>query len=559
MIAPILDHLWQSTVILCLAGLATQLLRRNSAGARYWLWFAASVKFLIPLSLLTALSCRLLPVPRLPVLSAPASELGQRLSEPFVQAPSLPSAVAGGPVPVPAGHLSTVLLVVWGVGCAAVLSSWVIRWCRIRRALSSAKPLWPSSLEVPIPLRESPGLVEPGLVGFWGPVILVPAGLIERLTSAEVRGILAHELCHYRRRDNLTAAVHMLVEALFWFYPPIWWLGARLIAERERACDEAVLAAGNDAEIYAGSILKVCRYFKQTAIACTSGVSGADLRRRVEEIMNSRNAFPVGRAKKLIISLSIAGSLFGMVLFGALRGPVARAEASASAAPAPAQQATLLSEQEQDQNEGVFIPRDFDRFAGYYEDETSALYARVYRNGAHYYSQFTGRPRAEFYPEGPTTFFAPAVGIYIRFVTAPDGQISGMFLRQSGPLRPWFRISKSTFDAATAELQRRIRENTPSPGTDASLLRWIQSWQRQGRPNYEDMEPAVAAVAREEAPLTADLFQQLGSLKSLSFLRVNPVGMDVYLGTFAHGQATFNIGPLDSSGKVVSRGWEVLP
>ena len=35
----------------------------------------------------------------------------------------------------------------------------------------------------------------------------------------------------------------MAVEALFWFYPPVWLIGARLVAERERACDESVLAA----------------------------------------------------------------------------------------------------------------------------------------------------------------------------------------------------------------------------------------------------------------------------------------------------------------------------
>jgi beta-lactamase regulating signal transducer with metallopeptidase domain len=38
----------------------------------------------------------------------------------------------------------------------------------------------------------------------------------------------------------------MLVEAVFWFYPLVWWLGARLVDERERACDEEVVALGKD-------------------------------------------------------------------------------------------------------------------------------------------------------------------------------------------------------------------------------------------------------------------------------------------------------------------------
>ena len=32
------------------------------------------------------------------------------------------------------------------------------------------------------------------------------------------------------------------METLFWFHPPIWWLGRRLDLERERACDEAVVS-----------------------------------------------------------------------------------------------------------------------------------------------------------------------------------------------------------------------------------------------------------------------------------------------------------------------------
>ena len=88
--------------------------------------------------------------------------------------------------------------------------------------------------------------MKPGLVGIFRPVILLPQGIEQQLSPAELKAILAHELCHWRRRDNLLAAFHMLVEALFWFFPLVWWLGARLNAERERACDESVLAAGND-------------------------------------------------------------------------------------------------------------------------------------------------------------------------------------------------------------------------------------------------------------------------------------------------------------------------
>src|SRR5258708_9216345 len=48
----VLNPLWQSSLVAAVAGLLTLLLRRNRARTRYWLWLAASVKFLIPFSLL---------------------------------------------------------------------------------------------------------------------------------------------------------------------------------------------------------------------------------------------------------------------------------------------------------------------------------------------------------------------------------------------------------------------------------------------------------------------------------------------------------------------------
>ena len=53
------NHLWQSTLFAAAAGLLTLALRKNHARARYWLWLAASLKFLVPFSLLTSLGSRM--------------------------------------------------------------------------------------------------------------------------------------------------------------------------------------------------------------------------------------------------------------------------------------------------------------------------------------------------------------------------------------------------------------------------------------------------------------------------------------------------------------------
>ena len=89
---------------------------------------------------------------------------------------------------------------------------------------------------------------------------------MQRLTPAQFEGVVAHELCHIRRRDNLTASVHMVVEALFWFHPLVWWIGARMVEERERACDEAVLSLGSEPVEYAEGILSVCRSYLESPL-----------------------------------------------------------------------------------------------------------------------------------------------------------------------------------------------------------------------------------------------------------------------------------------------------
>jgi beta-lactamase regulating signal transducer with metallopeptidase domain len=115
-------------------------------------------------------------------------------------------------------------------------------WMAARAAtLCASKPL---DIPVAVEVRSAAGLLEPGVVGLLCPVMLLPEGIVERLSPAQFGAVWAHKLCHVRRRDNLFAAMHMVVEGMFWFHPLVWWVGARMVEERERACDEAVLSLG---------------------------------------------------------------------------------------------------------------------------------------------------------------------------------------------------------------------------------------------------------------------------------------------------------------------------
>src|SRR5262249_3858094 len=138
---------------------------------------------------------------------------------------------------------------------------------------------------LPIPVLSSPARFEPGVFGLLRPFLLLPEGLGEHLTPEQFEAIVAHELCHVKRRDNLSSAIHMVVEELFWFDPVVWWIRVRLLEERERRCDEGVLGMGCDPQVYAQGIVAVCKFYLKSPLVCVSGVTGADLKRRVQTIM----------------------------------------------------------------------------------------------------------------------------------------------------------------------------------------------------------------------------------------------------------------------------------
>jgi beta-lactamase regulating signal transducer with metallopeptidase domain len=312
MIAALADHLWQSTLFAGAAGLLTLMLRHNGARARFWLWFAASLKFLLPFSLLAMAGeklAQLLPVPHT-LLVIPAA--AERFSAP---AHTLTAPHAQGPDVFP------LLLGIWLLGLGAILGLRLVRWRKLRAMINAARDLpMPGA---PVMVKSSPSLLEPGLVGVFKPVVLLPQGLMTHLSDSERDSILAHELGHLRRRDNVTAAIHMAVEALFWFYPPVWLIGARLIAERERACDESVLAEGHDPEVYAGGILKVCKFCIQSPLACAPGATGADLKGRVRLIMTGEVARRMGAGKRLLLAGAGVVTLALPVLTGFLDSPLA--------------------------------------------------------------------------------------------------------------------------------------------------------------------------------------------------------------------------------------------
>jgi hypothetical protein len=112
--------------------------------------------------------------------------------------------------------------------------------------------------------------------------------------------------------------LQMALCCVFWFHPVVWAIDRKLLAERERACDEAVIGAGGGARAYAAGLLKVFRFAIGWQPAGVSCATGSHLGRRIEQIMNNSDRISTNwhRAVTAAVVLGLAGVSASAMAFG---------------------------------------------------------------------------------------------------------------------------------------------------------------------------------------------------------------------------------------------------
>jgi beta-lactamase regulating signal transducer with metallopeptidase domain len=323
MVAFIALHLWQSTLFLLAAWLLTLAFKRNAAEIRYCIWFAASLKFLVPLALLQSLGDRMgraLPEP--PDVDPTLIDTANALFSPSIPGAT---AIADGTL----SQIHSVAVVIWAVGAAMAGLRWFLQWRAIHSTLASTPRI---PMDFPVPVCVTSNELTPGVFGVFRTVVILPRAVLHELGSEHLQAVLAHEACHIRRRDNLTAAIHKCVETIFWFHPLLWWIGAHLLREREMACDESVIEAGHAPYVYAESILNVCRLGVAGRLTGVAASTGGDLKQRVASIMSEERAQPIGHGRFVLLLSAVmlvwlvpisAGVVDGAMREAAASGPIA--------------------------------------------------------------------------------------------------------------------------------------------------------------------------------------------------------------------------------------------
>ncbi len=292
MTIPLLAELaGRAALILALSWMGARFAFRRSASTRYAVWAAGFIAALaLPVATGVLPSW---PLAVLPPQDAPTTALSRPLD--MNARPAASSAEAASPTSLATieatdqEELATAVsrhpqasptvpsspfpwaLIVWA-GIAAVLvaryvaSLLAVRWIT-RQAQPIANRRWCDALDVAsamLGLVQTPRLLAstrvsvPFTCGLMRPVLIVPASALD-WDDERIHVVLLHELAHVVRRDCLVQAVTHVVCALYWFNP-LAWLGARhLRAERERACDDLVLASGTAGAAYAQHLLDIAR------------------------------------------------------------------------------------------------------------------------------------------------------------------------------------------------------------------------------------------------------------------------------------------------------------
>jgi beta-lactamase regulating signal transducer with metallopeptidase domain len=297
----IANHLWQSTWFALVAASLVLVFRKESAQIRFAIWFVASIKFLVPFSLFTAVGG---------VFSIQADELALL---PLVHEVAAP--LNAMPIRIEALDASTVypLSVIWLAGTCFFIWRWLIQW-RITPSLLSASASGGSFRSIPI--RFSSVATAPALVGIYRPAIVLPDRLITELSPTQVHSICVHEWTHAHRKDNFTAAIQSFVQAIFWFHPLVWWLGSRLLETREQACDEAVIAAVDDPKDYANAVLSVCRLSLEKGSTLAARATGGDLSTRIKDILKAKAPEQMNWWKRALLVVTATMSVAAPVIAG---------------------------------------------------------------------------------------------------------------------------------------------------------------------------------------------------------------------------------------------------
>jgi beta-lactamase regulating signal transducer with metallopeptidase domain len=310
----LVHSVWQVAIVAAVYAVAAFALRRRSAALRYMLGCTALGMMLVwPLATFLRMPLPVLAMQREPAGAAddyvPPS-LPEAVAETAAKLPVSPPLVRTRELPelqdiLAAGlgdwhrrleHALPWLSALWlaGVVMLAVRPLWglvVVRRLMTRGLTPLSKELRLLAGRTMARLRviqmvqfaESALVEVPTLVGYFRPMVLLPASAVTGLSTDELEMVIAHELAHVRRHDYLVNLLQTVIEALLFYHPGMWWVSGQVRRERENCCDDVAVAMCGDRSTYIRALYTM--ETRRAAAAPALAASGGSLVDRVRRLV----------------------------------------------------------------------------------------------------------------------------------------------------------------------------------------------------------------------------------------------------------------------------------
>ena len=148
------------------------------------------------------------------------------------------------------------------------------------------------------------------------PRLIIPTELWKSLDERQRGTLLVHELAHLRRGDHRVRIFELVVTALYWWNPVLWWARQALRDVEEQCCDAWVVWAFPEAaKSYAETLLETLDFLNQSELSEPLLASGfgkvQHLRRRLTMIMSGTTPRLLG-LRGALAALSLASTLLPM-------------------------------------------------------------------------------------------------------------------------------------------------------------------------------------------------------------------------------------------------------
>jgi len=323
---------WQASVVIVLVVLAQWLFRDRLAPRwRHALWLLVVVRLALPWSIGAPVSLfKLLDVKS---TGGPGS-LTAATSVLDAGAQGERTLIPVGGTPKPGVSWSVLIPSLWVSGATVLLCYLFISSWRLGRIIKRHRPITDSGVlnlledckqemdvRTPLSLVEMPNVSSPSLFGFIRPRLLLPPGLTQRFSAAELRYVFLHELGHIKRGDILINWLAAAALIFHWFNPLVWYAFSRMRVDGELACDALALSQGRETEnlSYGQTIIRLVENFSRTApVPGMVGIleNNNQMKRRISMIAKIKKA-----NNKPVLAAALLGALALVTLTDAQSGP----------------------------------------------------------------------------------------------------------------------------------------------------------------------------------------------------------------------------------------------